>query len=192
VTNRYGHRMTLVLGFVVVTVGFVLMLALDQQTGLLGLVAPFAAIGLGTGMVMTASIQVVLASVEDADAGTASGLQQTATQVGGIAGTAVLGSVMAAYVSRTFARELERAGAGSYSVEDQAAKLVGQGLSPLSGKNGSLAAAVQAATEATFVSGLHLVMVVGAVVTFAGMMLGLFIRPVVVQADHDHGIISHG
>jgi hypothetical protein len=176
-TSRHGPRPALVGGMLLTAAGFSALSRVQTDTGSLGLAAPLAVLGLGLGLVMTASVQAVLANVEDADAGAAGGLHQTATQVGGILGTSVLGAVMAAAVRARFAAQLDARdldGRRLGLLDPASHALVAQGAVPRgSGAASATAELVQAAAHATFVSAMHTTMLVGAVIALAGAAAGM-------------------
>jgi hypothetical protein len=133
---------------------------------------PFAAVGLGVGLTVSAASNAIVGNAPAADSGVAGGLQSTATQLGGVLGTAILGSVL---VDR-----LVDAGvpAGQARGLAQAKEAVGQGLvPPVPGAGASLREAVEADSHAAFMSGLHVAMVIGAVLSGVALVLALLIRP---------------
>lgn len=178
-TSRSGPRPALVGGMLLTAVGFYTLTWVRTDSELFGLVVPLAVLGLGLGLVMTASVQAVLANVEDVDAGAAGGLHQTATQVGGILGTSALGAVMAAAVQDRFgtqlqARDLDGRRLGVLDVESHA--LVAQGAVPTpGGAPAGTVELVQAAAHATFVSAMHTTMLVGAVIAVGGAVAAMWV-----------------
>lgn len=177
---RVGPRPPLVVGMLLAAGGMGLMTQLEAGGGFLDVGAPFAILGIGLGLVMTASIQAILGNASEADAGPASGVQQTANQLGGVVGTSVLGAVMAATVSSQFEEDLTSRSVPADVVtglSEQGATAVSQGVAPVPpGSPEPLAEAIRAATETAFVSGMHTTMAVAALVTLAGALLALLVR----------------
>ena len=176
---RHGPRPVLVLGMTLTAAAFALLATVPVEGTMADMIPPLAIMGLGLGLVMTASIQAVLANVGEEHAGAASGLHQTATQLGAILGTAVLGAVMGKVVAARFAQDLEAAAVPQHLVdmlERDAAPLVAQGVAPVdAGMSPALAEAIRTASEQTFTSGMHVVMIAGAVAALVGALLALLV-----------------
>lgn len=177
---RFGPRPPLVAGMLLAAAGMALMTRVGQGASYLDLAVPFATLGLGLGLVMTASIQAIVGNASDEDAGPASGVQQTANQLGGVVGTSVLGAIMAAVASSSFEDGLAERGAPAELVDalgEQGATAVSQGVAPIPpDAPAPLAGVIQAATDAAFVSGMHTTMAIAAGLTAAGALLGLLVR----------------
>ncbi|KOV92941.1 hypothetical protein ADL04_28425 [Streptomyces sp. NRRL B-3648] len=95
---------------------------------------PFVALGLGVGMVPSASSGAIVGDAPVRDGGVAGGLQATSLQIGGALGTSVLVSVISARVGATLRTELTGAGvprapAGQLA---QAKDAVAMGVAPVS------------------------------------------------------------
>ncbi|GAA4532071.1 MFS transporter [Amycolatopsis samaneae] len=93
-TARFGPRRPAIWGFVLVAVGMLGFTLLDVDTGWTDALPASLVLGLGTGVALIASTQVIVAGAPLALTGLASALQQVATQLGGVAGIVVLGAVM--------------------------------------------------------------------------------------------------
>jgi EmrB/QacA subfamily drug resistance transporter len=92
---RFGRR-TIQAGVVVSGVGWALLLvALRGQgtVGFVGLLPGLAVVGAGLGLVVAPMFDIILASVTDAEAGSASGVLNAAQQFAGSIGVAVLGTI---------------------------------------------------------------------------------------------------
>ncbi|MEV0354833.1 DHA2 family efflux MFS transporter permease subunit [Nocardia sp. NPDC050697] len=180
ILRHRGPRLPLVAGMLLSAVGFALFTDLPVHSGYLTLALPFIALGLGLGLVMTASVQAVLGNAESADAGAAAGTHQTALQIGGILGTSVLGAVMAAVVAGRFGTAMSEAevpGPAAESVSGQAASAVAQGVAPvLADAPQQVNDALRTATEVTFVHGMGTTMWVGVGISLLGAVLALGIR----------------
>jgi DHA2 family multidrug resistance protein-like MFS transporter len=82
-------------GLLLNATGF-LIVWLNTDGSVLGIIAAFAVLGAGVGMAETISNDLILAAAPPAKAGAASAISETAYEVGSVLGTAVLGSVLAA------------------------------------------------------------------------------------------------
>jgi predicted MFS family arabinose efflux permease len=90
--RRLGHQV-LALGAVLVAAGAVLLAEAAHTGTAWGLVPGLALVGFGIGAVLVPLSATVLAGIDPAQAGTASGALSTAQQVGGALGVAVIGVV---------------------------------------------------------------------------------------------------
>jgi len=99
IVNRAGLRPTLTGALVVLAAG-VLWFALAGATGfVLGFLLPSVVIGLGLGATFVTATQLAVRGVPESESGLASGLVNTAQQIGGALGLAVLGGIAAAQTS---------------------------------------------------------------------------------------------
>jgi DHA2 family methylenomycin A resistance protein-like MFS transporter len=94
--HRVGSRAPMTGGLALIAVGTLLLVRIGVHTGY-GLVWPaFLIIGVGYGMTSTPMAAAVLGAVPAARAGMASSTNNTARQVGGVFGIAILGSLVPA------------------------------------------------------------------------------------------------
>ncbi|MFQ4148223.1 MFS transporter [Arthrobacter sp. LAPM80] len=82
-------------GLLLNATGF-LIVWLNTDGSVIGIIAAFAVLGAGVGMAETISNDLILAAAPPAKAGAASAISETAYEVGSVLGTAVLGSILAA------------------------------------------------------------------------------------------------
>ncbi len=82
-------------GLLLNATGF-LIVWLNTDGSVLGIIVAFAVLGAGVGMSETISNDLILAAAPPAKAGAASAISETAYEVGSVLGTAILGSVLAA------------------------------------------------------------------------------------------------
>lgn len=96
IVSRAGLRPTLVGALIVLAAG-VAWFALAGGTGfVVGFVLPSVVIGLGLGATFVTATQLAVRGVSEAESGLASGLLNTAQQIGGALGLAVLGGIASA------------------------------------------------------------------------------------------------
>ncbi len=180
-TEKIGPRLTMFLGLALIGGGLLWMTRVGVDSPFGTLWPPFVMIGAGLGCMITSSSEVIIGNAPVEDAGVAGGLQSTATQLGGVMGTAILGSILTTRVASVYVPKLVGAGAPA-SVASKlgaagAAQLAGQGIAPtVPHAPGSLQLAVTAGTHAAFVSGLHTALTVGAVIAFVAAALALLAR----------------
>jgi hypothetical protein len=100
-------------------------------------------------------------------------------QVGGVLGTSILGSVLTTRVGDTLFSKLTQAGVPSLVAHklEAASQLVAQGVAPqVNGAPPVLQRAIDAGSQASFMSGLHEAIVVAAVASFCAVFIGLLVR----------------
>ncbi|WP_175911558.1 MFS transporter [Burkholderia sp. BCC1640] len=92
--DRFGGHRVLTLGFAMLAAGVATAAALagDHAPGP-GFYAGIAAIGIGQGLVLPSVVRIVLAEVDAARAGVASGMVSTMLQIGAAVGAATLGGL---------------------------------------------------------------------------------------------------
>jgi len=174
--QRLGPRFPVSVGMLLEAIGLSLMLDLRVNSEYSLLVAAFVLSGLGVGFVLTATSDAIVASAPRGDAGVAGGLQSTALQIGGVLGTAVLGSVLLSQVGAVLVGKFTALGLpASLSHGLLAAKaLIAEGAVPkVSGASPRLEGLVVIGSHRAFMSGLHVAMVVAVIVSLIGFVLGL-------------------
>jgi hypothetical protein len=179
VTNRFGPRVPIGFGLLSVALALLLLTSLEPNSAYWHLWPEFILLGLGIGMVISASTEAIVGNVDIDHAGVAGGLQATSIQLGGVLGTAVLGSVLAGRVGSVLFGKLTDAGVSpelAHQLQVQK-EVVGQGVAPVPpGTSEQVAAAIIHGSHAAFMSGLHVSMLVAAIVTLIGAALTPLIR----------------
>jgi EmrB/QacA subfamily drug resistance transporter len=178
-TQRLGPRPPIVFGMLAVSVSLFGLAGISVDAAYIALWPWFALLGIGMGFVIVAATEAIVGNAPLDLSGVASGLQQTAMQVGGVLGTAVLGSVMSTRVTSTIVSHLTASGVAPAQAAGgrQVVPLIAQGVVPVPpGAPASVAAAFTNGAHAAFMDGLHLSMLVGAVVALAGALIGLIVR----------------
>ncbi|QUH06066.1 MFS transporter [Saccharopolyspora erythraea] len=203
-TGRFGMRATMVLGSVCTAVSLLLLLRVDVGSSTLTLVPSLVLAGFGVGFLMMPAIQAVVAGVPVGRSGAASGIQQSAGQLGSTLGVAVLGSVLASVVTSGFGVAVRAASGGDAAVQriitdPQTQQAVSLGFAPAAQQGlaqqlqhagmpaeqvGELVRTVTAAAHHTFVDGLHVVFVIAAAVAVVAGLIALFIRRPEPQPDN--------
>ena len=160
VTTRFGARGPITVGLLLSTASMLSLLTIDTGSSFWSLCPGLIGIGLGIALVVVASTEAIIASAPVDEAGLAGGLQGIAIQLGGVLGSSILGSVLAARVNAVLPR--------SFPIPRS---VVDQGLVP----SGTAAATAHVARGA-FLSGLHLAMVIGGIACLVGAACGPFIK----------------
>ncbi len=177
--QRFGPRLVVPVGMVMVGVGLLLLHSLQPESGYVHLWPAFVLVGTGVGMVIVASSDAIVANAPQEDAGVAGGLQSTALQLGGVLGTSILGSVLVTRVGSLLVGSLVGSGvpAGIAPRLLPATGLVAQGAAPqIAGVPAPLQHAITIGSHQAFMGGLHVAILVAAVAAFVAAALGLLLQ----------------
>jgi EmrB/QacA subfamily drug resistance transporter len=178
-SHRVPIRVLVGLGLGLVGVGLVLMRGLGPESSISALLPGFLIAGIGIGITNPGIGQAAIAVVPPAKAGMGSGINTTFRQVGIATGVASLGAVFQSQVDSTLATLLPKAPSGlGEAVASSGTRVAAESAPP-----GQRVEVVHAAKVA-FVSGLNEILLIGALVAFAGAALGFllvrssdFVRP---------------
>ncbi|MFY4722861.1 MFS transporter [Streptomyces sp. LaBMicrA B280] len=173
-TERFGARLSMPAGMLLEAVASLWMLTWDTHASYPAMWPPFILIGLGVGMVMSASSDAIVGNVPVRDGGVASGLQSTALQIGGALGTSVLVSLISGRVGATLFGELSDAGVPTAAAHgfEGARDAVAMGIAPVTGDMPArLRAAVVEGSGNAFMNGVHTAVLVTAVLCVVGAVL---------------------
>lgn len=157
-TERFGARFTMPLGMLLQAAAMFTMLTWSADSSYATMWPPFIAMGLGVGMVMSASSEAIVGNAPVKDGGVAGGLQATALQIGGALGTSVLVSVISSRVGSTLTGELTDAGVPAQTAHglSEAKDAVAMGVAPVSDAMPvQLTAAVVQGSHDAFMNGVH-------------------------------------
>jgi predicted MFS family arabinose efflux permease len=95
--RRRKQRSLIIAGFVIAFAGILLLLALVRaHSGILTWIPGLLMSGIGSGVMLTSSVNVVQSSFSDSDQGDISGLSRSVSNLGSSIGTALVGSVLVA------------------------------------------------------------------------------------------------
>ncbi len=95
--KRRSQRSLIIAGFAIAGIGILLLLALVRaHSGILTWIPGLLLSGIGSGIMLTSSVNVVQSSFPDSDQGDISGLSRSVSNLGSSVGTALVGSVLVA------------------------------------------------------------------------------------------------
>jgi MFS family permease len=95
--RRHPQRWLIIAGFLVTAVGMILLLVLVRaHAGVWRWIPGLLLFGIGIGIMLTSSVNVVQSSFPDSDQGEISGLSRSVSNLGSSLGTALVGSVLVA------------------------------------------------------------------------------------------------
>jgi EmrB/QacA subfamily drug resistance transporter len=174
-SHRVPIRVLLGLGLTLVGVGLLLMHGLSPGSGWTALLAGFVLAGIGIGTTNPGIGQAAIAVVPVEKSGMGSGINTTFRQVGIATGVAGLGAVFQGQVDSKLGELLPRAPAGlGEAVASGGSRAVGElSLPP------AIHVKATHAADVAFVSGLNTILVIGALICFAGAVFGFLL----VRAD---------
>jgi EmrB/QacA subfamily drug resistance transporter len=172
--GRFGHavpaRVFLGGGLVLIGCGLILMSGLDTNSSWTALLAGFVVTGIGTGLVNPTLAGVAVGVVPPQQSGMASGMNATFRFVGITTGIAALSALLQHHVSGA------AAAAATPGHVDEVTQQIASGNADRA--LASAAAALRAAADHAFVSGLNELFLVGATITIAGGVLAfVLVRP---------------
>jgi EmrB/QacA subfamily drug resistance transporter len=99
--GRFGPRLTMAAGLLITAFSMFLMSRLSIDASFIESGIPFLLLAFGMSPVFVGATEIIVGNAPVELTGVAGGVQQSAMQVGGALGTAVLGAVMAAQISAT-------------------------------------------------------------------------------------------
>jgi MFS transporter, DHA2 family, methylenomycin A resistance protein len=93
---RFGYRLPMVLGQALAALGYVSLAFIHADSSTLAVALPLLAVGTGVALAVPSINAAVLMHVEPSSIGIASGVLNTARQIGGVVGVGVFGSLVQA------------------------------------------------------------------------------------------------
>src|SRR4051812_40013950 len=167
---RIGPRPLMVGGMLIMSAGLASLTRLSLDASYWTVIFPsFICVGAGVAMSMPTTTGVAMSSVDQARAGIASGVVNSARQVGGALGVAVLGSVAATVASSHWADNAPaqlNASAGRLD-----SLVVGGQVAPIGKLAGSEA---QLVASHAFIDGVTTAMTVGSLIALTGAVIAFF------------------
>ncbi|MET9235353.1 MFS transporter [Streptomyces cellulosae] len=177
--TKVGPRIPLAGGMACTALAMYGISTLEKSTGSLTMSIWFALLGLGLAPVMVGATEVIVGNAPLELSGVAGGLQQSAMQVGGSLGTAVLGAVMASKVDGDLPGNWEKAGLPPLTPEQagQASEAVQVGVPPVPKDTPeAIAAKITDVAHDTFISGMSLASLVAAGVAAVAVLVALLTK----------------
>ena len=152
-------------GLVLAALGFGVLLGIEAGSGLTLIVLGSIGFSLGMSPALTLTNDLIIGSAPPERAGAAAGVSETAAEVGGALGIAVLGSIGVA----VYRRGVDNVLPGSLSTEqaDAAQGTLGGGLEVAASLPTASGEALVTAAEAAFTTGLHLGALIAAISSLA-------------------------
>ena len=146
-----GRARVVAAGLLTAAGGYAYFLTVGLDTSYWAMLPAMLMAGVGMGMALTVTADTVLATVPKERSGAASAISETAMELGGALGMAVLGSVLNA----VYRNSLELPAGVPDPAASAARDSIAAALQAAAGLPGDLAARVGAAAQAAFVDGMH-------------------------------------
>jgi hypothetical protein len=176
---RFGPRVPLALGMVFTATAMFGLSRIGVDAPYYQLWPWFVPLGLAFGMVLVAGTEAIVGNAPPRLAGVAGGLQQTASQIGGVLGTAVLGTILSTRVGDVLYGRLTEAGvpASAAGRLEGAGGLVSQGVAPVPpGTPAPAAEAITTASHLAFMDGFQTSLTVAGAVAVVAILAALPVR----------------
>ncbi|MEU8247569.1 DHA2 family efflux MFS transporter permease subunit [Nonomuraea sp. NPDC048916] len=174
--GRLGPKITMTAGLLITSVSMFLMSQLTIDASFLETSIPFVLLAFGLSPVFVGATEIIVGNAPLELSGVAGGLQQSAMQVGGALGTAILGAVMAGEISGKLpgylgpaAQEIPPA---QMTLLEKAAAFGGLP----EGTPEQIRQLVGPAVNSAFMDGMHLAFLVSTAVALLTAGLALFVR----------------
>jgi DHA2 family multidrug resistance protein-like MFS transporter len=166
--RRYRTGAVVFTGLVVAVVGFGLLTVVDTAS-LVTVVTSCVVMMIGFGLVVTLTVDMIIAAAPEERAGAASAISETGSELGGALGIAVLGSVLAA----TYSSSLGDALAGSTAPAEAVARAQESlpAAMAIAERIGPRGADLVSAAGTAFSDGLSVALLVAAAVMVAGALV---------------------
>ena len=167
--TRYGPKIPLIVGPLIAAVAFLLFAVPDVRARYWTAFLPaFVVLGLGMAISVAPLTTVVMNSVEQERAGTASGINNAVSRVAGVLAVAVLGALMAAAFAHSLRRSLASLDLNVgivHQLESNVAKLGSLDAPP--GVDSQTATAIRSAIADAFIFGFRLILSICAALAIA-------------------------
>ncbi|WP_220448595.1 MFS transporter [Nonomuraea mesophila] len=170
--GRLGPKITMAAGLLITAFAMFLMSQLSIDASFLASAIPFVLLAFGMSPVFVGATEIIVGNAPLELSGVAGGVQQSAMQVGGALGTAILGAVMAAEISGTLPGHLGPA-AQAIPPEQLAGleKAAAFGAAPP-----GVPQPIVDAVHLSFMDGMHLAFLVSTGIAVLTALLTLFVK----------------
>ncbi|MDO8186353.1 MFS transporter [Conexibacter sp. JD483] len=183
--GRLGTRTTVAGGLLLTTIALVPLLALGVEDQYLLLALPFLALGFGLEVALVAANDVIISAVPAERAGNAAAIEETAYELGGGLGVAVLGSILAA----VYSDRLQPVPGVSDGAMAASGESLGRAVEVASGLPRTVGDALVGDASQAFLSGLHAVVIVSvAMLAVSAVLAAIVLRRTTYEAAGDEAV----
>ncbi|WP_214413509.1 DHA2 family efflux MFS transporter permease subunit [Sphaerisporangium fuscum] len=176
--SKFGPKLPIAAGMLITAVSMFLLSRLGLEAGYVQTAIPFALLAFGLSPVMVGATEVIVGNSPESLSGVAGGMQQSAMQVGGSLGTAVLGALITAKVADVLPGHFAAVKIPINAEQvDQIKNVVALGVAPVQpGMPKPVAEALTQAAHQSFLDGMHFGFGVSVAVAVAAALLALFVK----------------
>jgi EmrB/QacA subfamily drug resistance transporter len=178
--GRFGKRRVVAGGMAIVAVGVGLIATIDASTSYAFVLTGMGIMAFGMGLAMSPTTDLLMSAVPRSKAGMGSATNDTARELGGALGVAVLGSVMASRYTSEIGSSLTGLPDATRAAAESS---LGGAVVTAQGIGGSAGEALLQAAKEAWVSGLTTAMLVGAAIVTVAAVIAWFGLPD--RADDD-------
>jgi MFS family permease len=172
IVGRIGARVPMTIGMTLTGAAILAFTTVEATTPYGSYWWILTVMGIGVGLVMSPVTSAIMSTVPPGRAGVASGTLNTARQVGGVFGIAVLGSILFSQLVSQLRGALTTMGLPPFII-DQAIEYAKQGRRPaaMPSMPGVDVAAIETAAAQSFTYGLHTALWAGGAIVLVGAIL---------------------
>ncbi|MCA1593441.1 MAG: MFS transporter [Acidobacteria bacterium] len=171
---RVGYRPTCIVGFFLLTLGFVLLSMYERETARVWLYVDLMLIGAGLGLTMLTLLIAVQQAVPRSQLGVATSLNQFSRSIGGAVGVAVMGAVLSAGLSSHLSA-LARDGASGLTPEGAAALAANPNALIEPSARGALSPSALDALQGAMAAAIHNVFWVGTALAALALLVSFWL-----------------
>jgi EmrB/QacA subfamily drug resistance transporter len=172
---KIGYRSISIIGFVVLTAGFVCLALFQRETPRVWLYFDLILIGAGLGLTMLTLLIAVQQAVDRSKLGTATSLNQFSRAIGGAFGVAIMGAVLTAGLA-TELNKAAQSGVTNLTVEQAAAFAENPNALIDPQAKASLSGEILEILQNSMATSIHRVFWVGAILSFLALLV-VFLLP---------------
>ena len=181
VAEHLGTRTTVLMGFLLVTVGFGVAAFMNAGSPYVLVGGSLGLIGLGLGMVLPQATNGVLAAVPEERAGIGAAVNDGMSELGGSLGVAILGSLLALGYRNEIEARIDAAGTAINAIPagviDAVRESLAAGNLAVQRLPPDIADPIREVAGAAFVSGMTTALLVGGAITLLGLVLAWWLFP---------------
>ncbi|WP_449063857.1 DHA2 family efflux MFS transporter permease subunit [Planomonospora algeriensis] len=177
--SRFGPKVPIAVGMLITATAMFLLSRLGLEDGYVASAIPFVLLAFGLSPVMVGATEIIVGNAPEELSGVAGGMQQSAMQVGGSLGTAVLGAIVAGRVGEVLpgywsAAKLPALPPEQMELVKQGASFAEAGAAP--GTPEPIVRAITGVVNSSFLDGMHLGFQVSTGVAVLAAVLALLVK----------------
>jgi EmrB/QacA subfamily drug resistance transporter len=172
-TDRFGTKVVVVTGLVIVSLALFLLTTLSITSGYLPVALSIAILGLGMGTTMAPATDSIMGSLPLGKAGVGSAMNDTTRQVGGALGVAIVGSIMSSSYSSHMAAVVK----GLPAQAAAAARNSVGAATAVAHQAGPAGASLLRSAHIAFINAMGDAVMIAAIVALLGALVSLLFLP---------------